>query len=201
MPLKRLAALVLGIASALLASGCASTTVTIEWRTKDPMPPPFTKVVALVVNATPGQRRAAEDEMVRQMKSGVGVAAYTFLPDEDFKDKEKLKTDLKNIGADGLVVLRLVASDKSMEYHPVVYRDAEGAYATRSGFYDETLYSGGYTTTTVTIRGLVSVYEVDGGKLLWSGSTTTTDPQNIQDLVSQVAGATREELRKEGMFK
>jgi hypothetical protein len=200
MLLKCLAAVV-GAAAVAFVCGCASTTVATEWKSPASAPPrPFMTVVTLVLNATPGQRRAAEDELARQMTNARGVPAYTFLPDEDVKDRAKLKADLDRIGADGLVVLRLVDKDKSTGY----YERGDGPdelKATFSMFSTDDVYSTGYSYTTVTIRCEVSVYDVDTGSLLWSGGTTTTDPQNIKDLVKQIASATMDELRAEGLLR
>jgi hypothetical protein len=154
----------------------------------------------LVLNATPAERRAAEDELARQIRSAQSIPAYSIIPDEELTDRDKLEEELKKNNADGLVVLRLVATDKSTTYYPPTFSN-EGAYAYTSAINAGPVYRGGYTVTTVVIRGEVSVYEVKSGTLLWAGSSTTSDPTDIQDLVAQVARATREELVKEGLLR
>src|SRR5690348_8485654 len=87
-----LVALMLAL-SAIVGGGCSSssTQVTTVWKTSEPMPARMDKIVALVVNATPTERRAAEDELVSQLPPGRGVAGYTLIGDDELKSREKVK--------------------------------------------------------------------------------------------------------------
>lgn len=193
--------LVLGVGSLAWLGGCQTTEVTTVWKSPEAVRlEPFKKIVAIVLNATPGERRAGEDELAKQIRSAEGVAAYTFVPDAELKDREKVKASLVSNGCDGAVVLKLVATDRTTTYvAPTADYRSRGFYG---GSYDDTpLYRGGYTVTDVIVRAEVSVYSVQDGKLLWTGTSGTTNPASVQDLMVQVANATREELRKQGMLK
>jgi len=181
---------------------CQTTTVTTVWKTPDPLPAePFHKVVALVLNTTPAERRAAEDRLASEISGGRGVPAYTLIPDDDLKDRERVRGILEKAGIDGAVVLRLVSREKQTEYHPPSYTPSSSFYGYQSYDLYPPMYQQGYTTTTVVIQAEVSVYAVRDERLLWAGSSETTDPANIQDLVSQVAAATVAELKKQGILK
>lgn len=185
-----------------LLSGCETTTVTTVWKSPDAGQfKPFNKVVTLVLNATPGERRAAEDTMAAQVHRAKAIPAYSILSDEDIRDREKVKSTLTANGIDGAIVLRLVSAEKTTTYTPPSY---DYSYRPRS-FYgwdysQEPIYRPGSTITDVVYRGEVSVYSVTDGKLLWTGTSETVNPAEIQDLVTQVANATRAELRKQGML-
>ncbi|MBS0197298.1 MAG: hypothetical protein JSR77_11115 [Planctomycetes bacterium] len=196
--------LLLAVLGALLLTslvGCETTTVTTVWKSPDPpRATPFNKIVGIVVNATPAERRSAEDQLAAEAKNGRGIAAYTLVPDEDLKDREKVKKVLEANGIDGAVVLRLTATDRQSVYHPPVYTPSTSMY----GYREYDLYrnrSPGYTTTTVTIHAEISIYSVSDEKLIWAGSSSTDDPANIQDLVKQVAKASIAELKKQGLMK
>ena len=62
-------------------------------------------------------------------------------------------------------------------------------------------YSPGYTVTDTIIHTEISVDSVKDQKLLWAGASTTTDPANVKDLVSQIAKAAAAELKKQGMIR
>ncbi len=181
----------------VLLGACESTRVQTVWKSPDPPPAEFTKIAALVVNATPSERRAAEDQLAAEIHVAKGVPAYPLIADDDLKDREKVKQSLRAAGADGAVVLRLVSSDTQHIYTPPTY-------SARWDFYGGPMYGApqrGYTTTIVTVYAEISVYSVPEARLLWAGSTSTDDPANIKDLVHQVARAAAEELKKQGLLK
>jgi hypothetical protein len=44
------------------------------------------------------------------------------------------------------------------------------------------------------------VYSLKQNKLVWGGQSQTTNPNNIDNFVREVANAVAEELRKEGLI-
>lgn len=197
--MRTLLCVVVAMALILPAVGCQSTTVSTVWRSPDPAPlQEFKKVVTIVLNTSPGERRAAEDELARDIRSAKGIPAYTIIPDEDLTDRAKVKAILEQNGIQGAVVLRLVAVDKSSTYYPPSYANGYDFYS----FSPYQLYytNPGRTVTNETFSAEISIYSVTESRLLWAGSSSTTDPENIQDLARQVAGATREELKRQGLI-
>lgn len=199
------------ISAALLVAwafggGCASTDVSTVWKTPQALPPPFEKVVTLVVNASPAERRAGEEELVRALRPGQGVSGYTLISDDDLKDKGKVRQIIEREGIDGAVVLRLVASDKQSTYYPPTYRESYGFGDYYGGFASYNYgpaytASPGYTVTDTIVRTEVSVYSVRDERLLWAGAGSTTNPDDMKDLVRQTAKASAAELRKQGMLR
>jgi hypothetical protein len=192
-----LVALMLAL-SAIVGGGCSSssTQVTTVWKTSEPMPARMDKIVALVVNATPTERRAAEDELVSQLPPGRGVAGYTLIGDDDLKSREKVKKIVTTSDVDGLVVVRVVAIDKTMVYHPPTY----GANSPIDEYYGSyNAATPGYTETNATARTEISLYSVRDQKLLWGGAANTFNPENIRDAMRQIAKQSVKELQKQGL--
>ena len=197
-------------------AGCAGQTkVSTVWKTSQALPPAFGTIAVFVVNATAGERRAGEEEMVRQLPAGTGVLGYRLISDEDLKDKELVRRTVQEKRIDGVVVLRLVASETTSAYYAPRY-DESFAFAdwhtdlgmSRSsavhhssvGYHDDFgsfHYSAGHMITSTIFRTEVSVYNVKDARLLWAGASSTTDPENVQDLIAQVAQASVAELRKQ----
>ncbi len=189
-------------AAATILSGCTATTsVSTVWKSSDPGPVHFEKVLAVVANASPAERRAGEDELVRSITSTTAVASYTIVSDEDLKDKDKVRAAIEGKGFDGAAVIRLVSTDKRTSYVPPQYNPIhDPLYGNFNyNYYDSR--SPGYTTTDTFIACESSLYSVTDKKLIWAGSSTTEDPANIQDLVAQVARGVGKELRAQGLIK
>ena len=202
MPLKFTLLLAL-----MTAVGCQSgTTVSTVWKTSEPLPPPFTKVLTLVVNATPAERRAAEDELVRYLRPGQGLAGYSLISDEDLKNRDTVGRIIQANAIDGLIVLRLVSSDRQSVYYPPTVQPHYGFsdYYNSYGYYGHgaaATYTPGYTVTDTIIHTEISVYSVKDQKLLWSGAGNTTNPSSVTDLALQTAKSAAAELKKQGMIR
>ena len=202
--LRSLAVVVAGVFFCGLC-GCTSTTVTTVWKSPDAGPVHFEKVLALVANASPGERRAGEEELARTIKSAPAAPAYTLVPDSDVADKDKIRADIQGHGFDGAIVIRLVATDQRTTYVPPMYHEYYDSFS--FGYYENgngnglPSYTPGRTVTDTYITTEISLYSVNDRKLIWAGSSTTEDPSDIRDLIAQVCRATAAELRKQGLLK
>jgi hypothetical protein len=182
---------------ALLLVGCANATkLSTTW--KDPSvngPLSFKKVVVVVLNSTPGERRAQEDELVSQIRKTEAVPSYVLVSDSELMNRETVKRKIIESGADGAAVLRLVDARNELEYIPgtTSYWNGSTGYAV----YQNT---GRYVSNRI-IRAEVSLYSVPDGKLLWAGSSTTSNPENAKDFAMQVARAAGTELRERGLLQ
>jgi hypothetical protein len=169
------------------------------------LPPPFAKIGVLVVNATPAERRAGEDELIRMLRPGQGVACYTFISDDELKNRDKIRKIIDEHGIDGLIVLRLVSTDKQTTYVPPTYESNYNYEAYYGGFVGSstayTAYNPGYTETDTICRAEISIYSVRDRRLLWAGASNTTNPADVKDWVDQVAKAASDELKKQGMLR
>jgi hypothetical protein len=150
----------------------------------------------LVLNSTPGERRAQEDELVGQIKKASAVPSYSLISDEELKDHQKAKQKISQGGFDGAVVLRLLDSQKETSYVP-----GSTNYWYDGWGYVPYQYNPGYIVTDTIVRAELSLLTVPDGKLLWVGSSTTTNPENAREFALQVAKAAAAELRKQGLLQ
>ncbi len=181
-----------------LLGACQSTRVNTVWKSPEPAPAkPFEKIVAIVVNASASERRAAEDQLASEIRSAQGIPAYTLVSDDDLKNKDRVKAELQAKSIDGAVIVKLVSTDKQSVYYPPTYSRSYDMY----GYRNAELYNPGYSVTTVTIHAEVSIYSVPDARLIWAGNSFTDDPANIKDLIAQVAKGCAAELKKQGLIK
>jgi hypothetical protein len=190
----RAALLVLSLVGFLV--GCASSTqLDTSW--KDPAarsPLSFRKVVVVVLNTTPGGRRAQEDALVGQIKKAQGMPSYTLLSDDELNDRDLVKRRIIESGADGAAVMRIMDARREDVYIPgtTSYWGAGGGYG---------VYNPGHYMTNTIVRAEVSVYSVPEGKLLWVGSATSSNPEDAKDFATKVARAAAAELKAQGLVQ
>ncbi len=101
---------IVALMSACLLASCAPmTSLTGEW--KDPAyQGPVKKVVVLGAAKQESVRNTFEDEFVKQLKARKidAVASYTIVPFAQMKDRNVVAAKIKSIGADAILVTRLV---------------------------------------------------------------------------------------------
>jgi hypothetical protein len=195
-PLRPAGTIVLALALAGMLAGCANPTqLSTSW--KDPAttgPLSFKKVVVVVLNTTPGGRRAQEDTLVGQIKKAQGIPSYSLVSDAELDDRELVKRKIIESGADGAAVMRIMDARREDVYIPgtTSYWGAGGGYG---------VYNPGHYMTNTIVRAEVSLYSVPDGKLLWVGSSETSNPQDPKDFATNVARAAGAELRKQGLLQ
>src|ERR1700712_2233972 len=147
-------------------------------------------VVALLKNET--NRRVAEDQLVAMLK-GKGVASYTYLdvgkPNED---ENKIKQKMENDGFDGAIVMRLADVDKDVKYVPGSFNNFPVYYGRFWGYYRNSWannYQPGYYENTKKYTVETNIYSLKRDKLVWSGLTSTVDPENAEKLMHAVSSA------------
>ena len=193
-------ALVAGLLVAIAAS-CASTKVISSWKEPSAGPLKFKKVLVLVMSKDESVRRAAEDEVVRQVKKAQAVPSYSLFLADDLRDTDRAKAKIKQDGFDGAIMMRLV--DKSQETtwvpgsYPAPYYSMYGYWGYGYGM----AYDPGYIRTDTIVKIETNIYSVQDGKLIWSGLSESFNPTGPRELVQGVAGAVAEELKKQGLIQ
>lgn len=213
-------------AAALFALvACNSTKVTDVWVAPDVTKLHFNKVLAIAAVQEDGLRHVFEDALCTAMPKVQAIPSYQFLTAGDIRDVNKVSSELKAAKFDGVVVIRILGDRKEMSVTTTMDYPGYGAYGVPYGAYGGYGYPsayrsfggyyGGYaagpygygygsSTTTVTHDQIFSVetniYEFPGEKLVWTGVTESTSPDDIPKLVSDVAAAVRNELLKKNLI-
>jgi hypothetical protein len=160
--------------------------------------PPLKKLLVVGVSNQPALRRNFEDEFVKDLKAvGVdAVASYSFIPEGGRAEETRVKQALKDAGADGVLITRMVRVDVNTQvtpaYPPMMGMGYYGGYAgAYGGFYDPPM-----VTQTDTLVVETNLYGVDESHLLWSGTTQTFAPTNLQQEMPGFAKIIIGELQK-----
>ncbi len=201
LKLRILGSMAIIIILLVLAACAGGTKVVDSWRNPKAGPIQFKKVVVFFFSDDLRVRRAAEDELVRQIKRTQAVVAYSLIPEAEFKDLDKVWDRLKYRGFDGAVIMRLLGVEKEVTWVPGSY---PSHYYSFRGYYRHTrpmVYDPGYLRTDDIVRVETNVYSIAEDKLIWSGISETFNPKNSVSLVDDVARSVADDLKAKRLLK
>jgi hypothetical protein len=192
-----------------LLGGCAAPTVlNTQWANpKFAGMPPMRSILVLGIANDPTNRRNFEDQMVAQLTArGVkAVPSYQYAPEAGAAEQVKLEQAVKESGAAGVLMSRVVNVSEEVKVTPGMYMGPPMGYGF-GGFYG---YYGGmwaasyYTPPTVyTQRNVAAdtrLFETKNFTLVWSASTTTTPTGgSVAALMQQFSTLIVDALAKDG---
>jgi hypothetical protein len=189
----------------LCLSACGSTTFVSTWKAPDAqrVEPLGKSVAALVISSDKTRQRDAEVYLSNDlMNRGVrGVPAHTLIgyghPDVDYA-----LAKFREAGVEGVVVMRVVGHDQTVIVDPGGFSGE--AYTSFGSYYSSAGVAVSYSTgsvqthTEVTVETLV--YSLRQNKLLWAGTSRTSNPEGMQSLINEVADAVSSQMSKQGLI-
>ena len=190
---------------ALWVSACETpTTFTSTWKAPDAhrINGAGKKIAAVVLSSDVDRRRSAEVYLANDLtiRGARGVASYTLLG-FDNRDANYARARLKEAGVEGVIVMRMVGKDQRTWGDPGgLSGSAYGSFGSYYSYGMELTYSTSsiQTETVVSIETLI--YSLKDDKLLWASTSRTTNPDNLSQLVDQVADAVAREAAKQGLI-
>ncbi len=194
MPRLRRRALLALIASASLAA-CSATRLKTSWRDPGIREIRFQRMVAFVVAKDEALRRSGEQEICNQVRTTPCAPAFSVVPDDEIADGARVQARVVDAGFDGAVVLRLLGRRVQQTYVPPPPGPMWGYY----GGAWPMAYDPGYVRQDDLVDVETRIYSVEEGRLLWAGTTESTNPTDVRRTVKEIADAVASELRREGL--
>jgi hypothetical protein len=181
--------------SILLLVACGPSTK-IEKTWTDPSFTPSTvqsykKILVMGLLKDESTRRIAEDKMVAAFKNVTAVQSYSYLQPTD-TIRSEVEDKLKKDGFDGVVIMRLADVDKSVSYVPGT------GYG---GWYGYRYSSPGYYQEDKTFYVETNFYSLPETKLLWSGTTSSLNPNKLDRTIDDVIATLKGQLQKQKLIK
>ena len=186
---------------ALLASCGPTTEVVNSWADPSASGVRFTKVLNVCACRDGAMRRTVEDQLAKRIQGS--TASYTFLSDDDLRDREAAKAKVKAGGFDGAVVMVLVNVDKTQTYVPGTAYAVPAPYTSMWGGWGygySTYYYPGYIQENQYVDFNTNVYRVADEKLIWASRTQTTDPTSVPSLVDEIVNANIAEMKRQKLL-
>jgi hypothetical protein len=177
---------------AMLMTACASTQLTSVWKDPSYQSRPA-KIMVIGLAKNPVNRRLFEDEFVRQIKShGTdAIASYTVIPDKQQGDEEAIAKKVAELGADTVLITRLVSKKVVQVYVPgTVYYPPPyyGRWPDYYGYGYRYMYTPGYIANDEFAVVETNLYEAKSDKLIWAATSETgindSDPNLIQNYIT-----------------
>lgn len=193
-------------AAALCVGACAGNTTFISsWKAPDAqhINPAGKTIVALVLSTDAKRRRDAETYLAYELsvRGAHGVSAYTLIG-LDKPTVEYARSRFKEVGASGVVVMRLVGHDQTTIVDPGGFSgEMYGSFGSYYSSYGIGVsYSTGSVQTESEVRIETLIYSLSPDKLLWAGTSRTSNPAGLQELVTEVADAVSKQVVKQGLI-
>jgi hypothetical protein len=190
----------LTVASLICFSACSSTSVKSSWVAPDVSKIRFKKVVVVMATPDSGGRRIIEDAVKARITGAECISSYTLLSTlDDLRDIDKVSAALKAAAADGVIVLRPISVSTEVNVipgavYPLPYQTFRGYYQPAYGLSAMYYQEPDQITTDHIVRMETSIYEVAGGRLIWSAATTTNNPEDIHKFIADLSSAIIKEL-------
>ncbi len=194
--------LIASFAAAVPIMACSSSTTVAEtWKAPGTTRLTYKKILVIAASPSETFRHQAEDLMASEIKGAQVVKSYTLLPDrESLEDKANVDRIVTENAIDGIVMARVVSDHTEVDYIPPSYPSSYYSFGTYYGphyglapYY----YEQGEIRTTKIIGVETNIYDAKSGKLVWSGLTKTTDPDDTNELLQETVEAVHKELRDE----
>ena len=161
---------------------------------------PFNKILVIARISHETSNRIAEDKIVASVKTSA-VPSYSLLLRGD-TSQAVVDAKLQKEGIDGLIVMSLKDVNKSLNYQPSTYYGGYyGGYYGYRGYYGYGYGSPGYLTEDQTFYVETSIYSLVTGKMIWSGTTATLNPTELNQTLDDIIKAVRTELISKGLIK
>jgi hypothetical protein len=171
-PLAKRLALFL-IACFCLPASCATTKMTDVWR-NDTFRGTIRKVVVIGIFPEPDTRKIFEGEFAARLKErGVdATASYKIVSDAELPDKEVVIERIRKLGADAVLVTRVVDME-TVKTHVPGQAYVVPIYYSDYGTYYTYISKPGYTVQEGHADTETNLYGLGDGKLIWSGRSKT----------------------------
>jgi hypothetical protein len=157
-------------------------------------------VFAMVKN--PDMRMDMEEALTSQMPNTIAVPSYKMVTNEELADLNTVKQKLNERGMQGALLLRVKKIDEKTSYYSSGMYPS--AYYSFGGYYNYAwnyMYDPyGYSSTNVYVDLEILIYSIEDDKLVWYGESTSVNPEGIQQTISELAVAVKQQLVEDGLI-
>lgn len=157
------------------------------------------------VAKNPLNRRLFEDEFIQQLKARgtEAIASYTVLSDRQQDDQAAIAAKVKELGADTVLITRLVGKKTVQVYVPGTVYYPPPYYGTWPDYYGygyRYIYSPGYIAESEYAVIETNLYETKNDKLVWAASSETVISDSDKSLIKSYIGIMVNTMVEQGLI-
>jgi hypothetical protein len=207
--LKKYTMMALIVLAGISTAGFGSTKLAYSWRNPNAPGGPFKNIMVLALNGQAANRAQFEDVLTAAItKSGMqAVQSYSLIPRPNLTpiNMENLRDVVQGQGFDAVLVSRIVQYHKSVHEVQDPIFPLEPYYATFYGYYGAVspmLYAPTYLQTEQKVQVETNLYATTTpeGVLVWTGTSDTVNPRNVNDAINAIAKLVDEQLLKQNLI-
>jgi hypothetical protein len=191
-----------GVICLCVLMSCATTTVTNVWKDKDYKGKPQ-NIITVMVAKSPLTRELVEGMFVAGLdaRGNHAVASYKIIPLDQLRDRDIVESKIRGMGADAILVSRLVDRKTMTTYDPGVIYEIPTFYYDWWGYYDYVMVTPGYTDETQVLIAETNLYDMKTEKLIWSARSETEVTEGDQQLIKTFVKVMIHKLASERIIK
>ena len=189
---------------AMLVTACATSQLNAVWKDPSYQARPH-RVMVIGVAKNPVNRRIFEDEFVRQLNTHgtEAIASYAVLPDRQEGDHAVIAAKLAQLGADTVLITRMVSKKTVQFYVPGTAYYPPPYYGTWPDYYGygyQAMYTPGYMAEEEFAVIETNLYEARNDKLVWSASSETGLSGPDQNRIKSYIGTMVKTMAGQGLL-
>jgi hypothetical protein len=129
------------------------------------------------------------------------AASYRIIPLDKLPDRDIVESKIRGMGADAVLVSRLVDRKTMETYDSGVIYEIPNFYYDWWGYYDYVMVTPGYTDETQVLIAETNMYDIETKKLIWSARSETEVTEGDQQLIKTFVKVMIHRLASEGFIK
>lgn len=189
---------------AVLFTACSTTKLNSAWKDPSYQTRP-SKIMVVGMAKNPAKRRIFEDEFVMQLQAQgtEAIPSYSVLPDKQQGDHKAIAEKVAQLGADVVLITRLVSKKTvhvyvpgTVYYPPPYYRRWPDYY----GFGYQAMYTPGYIAEDKYAVIETNLYETANNKLIWTASSESEMSGSDQKLIKSYIGVMVKTMVEQGLL-
>ena len=202
----RFALFVVLLGAAALLLGCVTkpvTTLEMSWVSPQLPQEPFRRLLIISVASDEFVQIAFQDQMATALKArGVNaVASKRYFSSDTAAEKARFKQSIDDSGADFVLIAHVTGREtKTRDDQFMTIGDATGIYTAYDRYVSVARSQSDYSQETVTAE--VSIFSVQGEKLVWSARIRTANPNVTtgEDFAPQYVAVILEAMKKDKLL-
>jgi hypothetical protein len=191
----------------LLIAGCSSTKLVNSWSDPNFTGQPIQKVLIVGVNKDEVNRRTYETHFAERLeKEGIaGVPAHQVISDSNKYTEEKIRSAVKEVGADAAIISQLVSVEEKERYVPPTY-EYEPVFGYGHGFYGyygmshRYVSTPGYYTTDTIVKLEAIVFSTQTEEMIWAGATRSFNPSSAAKIIKENTDIIIKDMKESGLL-
>lgn len=183
----------------IVQASCATTKLTAVWEAPN-YKGPIKKIAVVGAFQSQTIRNILEDEFVKRLSDVEldAVAGYTFIPGDQLSKMEYVMSQVRESGADVLLITRLIDMITEQTYvRESVHVIPE--YYDDFGPYYRYIYSPGYMVNTDYAYAETNIYNMNDGKMIWSAHSRTQISGTNEKLIISFVRTIVDRLSESGL--